>query len=104
MSTSTATAASDDPTFPCTLLKNENTVWYQFTPSSSMVLTASTIGRNYDTVLGVWTGSEGSLPSAACNDDYHGFSISQVQFIANSGTTYYFEFTGYGFGGGSYST
>ena len=99
--TSNATSAGDDPTFPCTFETNYNTVWYQYTPSSSVNLTIDTFGSSYDTVLGVWTGSEGSLSSVACDDDYNGTLQSQVQFSASGGTTYYIEAASYSSGGGS---
>ena len=99
--TTSATSAGDDPAFPCTYLTNYNTVWYRYTPSSSVNLSIDTFGSSYDTVLGVWTGSEGSLSSVACNDDYNGTLQSQVQFSASGGTTYYIEAASYSSGGGS---
>ena len=98
--TSGATTASDDPTM-CNSVQNHNTVWYQYTPSSSGSLTINTAYSDYNTVLGVWTGGEGSLVLVACNDDYSGTPQSQVQISAISGTTYYIEIASVNSGGGS---
>ena len=50
------------------------------------------MSRTYDTVLGVWTGSRGSLSNVECNDDIGGGVYqSQVQFVPAPGTTYYIE-------------
>jgi hypothetical protein len=103
MSTTTAITASDDPIFPCTGYVHSNTVWYQYTPSFTTSMTIDTIGSDYDTVLAVWTGSQGSLTSVACNDDisYPSNVQSRVQFTATAGTTYYVEAASYFQGGGN---
>lgn len=65
-----ATQASDDPAMPmCNLNPAEATVWYRYTPAQSGVLSADTIGSDYDTVLAVWRGTRGNLTLIACNDD-----------------------------------
>lgn len=65
-----ATQASDDPAMPmCNLNPAEATVWYRYTPVQSGVLSADTIGSDYDTVLAVWRGTRGNLTLVACNDD-----------------------------------
>jgi hypothetical protein len=72
-----------------------NTVWYQFTPSSSAVLDADTFGSAFDTVLAVWTGSSlNSLSLVDCNDDTSGLD-SEVLFHALRGTTYLIQIGGY---------
>ena len=101
MDTSTATSAADDPTFHCTDDTHYNTVWYQYTPSATTSLTLSTSGSNYDTVLGVWTGSEGYLTSIGCNDDSNGTRQSQLQLSVTGGVTYYIEVASYYRGGGN---
>jgi hypothetical protein len=48
----------------------------------------STIGSDYDTTLGVYAGSPGSLSLIGCNDDHYGLQ-SAVRFNATADTTYY---------------
>jgi hypothetical protein len=77
----------DEPSL-CAL--SSNTVWYRYTPTYNQVVTATTQGSNFDTVLGVFTGTPGSFTSVVCNDDITGGQTSSVQFNATAGTTYYF--------------
>lgn len=77
----------DEPSL-CAL--SSNIVWYRYTPTYNQVVTATTQGSNYDTVLGVYTGTPGSFTSVVCNDDITGGQTSSVQFNATAGTTYYF--------------
>jgi hypothetical protein len=83
---STATAAADDPT-DC--YGSHGSVWYAFTPSVSGTATISTAGSDYDTALGVYTGSRGTLAQVACNNDSDPTLTSQVSFQAVAGQTYY---------------
>jgi len=87
LDTSNATSSFDDPT-DC---HNNGSVWYEYTPASDTTIVANTIGSNYDTTLGVFTGSPGalSLVPGGCNDDFYGVQ-SRVAFTATGGTTYYF--------------
>ena len=55
-----------------------------------MRVEANTFGSNFDTTLGVYTGTRGSLTQIACNDDSNGTLQSRVRFDAIAGTTYYF--------------
>lgn len=82
----TATAAPDDPN----CFSNTQSVWFAFTPRTSMRLEVNTLGSNYDTVLSVHTGTRGSLTQLGCNDDAFGVLQSRVRFDAAAGTTYYF--------------
>ncbi len=72
-------------------------MWYRYTPAGAQTVTVDTIGSDYDTVLGVWTGSRGSLTSVGCNDDYDnsGARESRVEFAGAAGTTYYIEVAAY---------
>ena len=64
------------------------------------MLTANTLTSNYDTVLGIWTGSRGALSLASCNDDTGGGNLqSQTQVAMQAGTTYTVEALGYGSSG-----
>jgi PKD repeat protein len=80
--------ATSDPSDPTGCFSN-GSVWFAFTPSSSMLLEADTFGSGYDTGLSAWTGSQGSLNLVACNDDFSGVQ-SKITFQAAAGTTYYF--------------
>jgi hypothetical protein len=96
-----ATTAGDDPAMEDTN-KYYHTVWYRYTAAVSEEITVDTFGSDYDTVLGVWTGSRGSLTEVVVNDDYSYPDVlqSQAVFTASAGTTYYIEIaswnTGYG--------
>jgi hypothetical protein len=89
-----STIAGDDP--PLWFgVQREYSVWYSYTPAETADLTITTFGSSYDTVLGVWTGTRGSLSLVVENDDYNSLQ-SKVEFTANAGTTYYIEIGGYG--------
>jgi len=88
--TTLATNSPDDPT----TCPSYGTVWYRFTPASDTLISANTFGSDYDTVLGVFIGYPGPgglIPTpVACNDDTYENLQSQVSFMANADTTYYF--------------
>jgi len=74
-------------------------VWYRWQAPSSGAVTFTTVGSNFDTLLGVYTGSSvGALTSIAGNDDDPVLSAltSRVTFNAVSGTTYRIAVDGYG--------
>ena len=73
------------------------TIWYQYTPSTDTVLGANTAGSNFDTVLGVYTGSSlADLSEVRCADDGIFFdSQARVAFLGTASTTYYFQVGGY---------
>jgi C1A family cysteine protease len=101
--TSEATTAQDDPILPCVSGQKYNTVWYRYTPTDSGPLTVNTLGSDYDTVLGIWTGTRGALTSVGCNDDLGNTDntrYSQVQLNVTKGQTYYIEVADYYLGGG----
>jgi hypothetical protein len=66
--------------------------WYSWTAPSSGPVRVDTCGSDFDTLLGVYTGSAvGSLSEVASNDDGGcgaGGTRSRVSFTAGSGTTY----------------
>ncbi len=94
MDISTASSAANDPTLSCVASKGYKTVWYRFSPLVSASYNINTLGSAYDTVLGVWQGSAGSLTSLGCNDDSVG-NTSKVEVVLNAGVTYYIEVAGY---------
>lgn len=80
-----ATVSVDDPSFPCYAGQRYNTVWYRYTPTTTSTLILSRDGSQYSTVLGVWTGTRGSLTNQACS------TASQALVTLNAGVTYYIE-------------
>jgi len=74
-----------------------NSGWWTWTAPASGLVTLNTIGSNYDTSLGVYTGSAvNALTPVAGNDDFPGLGLrSQVQFNAIAGQTYQIAVDGY---------
>jgi hypothetical protein len=94
LNTTEATTSGDDPT--CAGKTVGYSLWYRITPDQNMEIRANTFGSNYDTLLGIYTGSRESLNEMVCNDDSAGYQ-SSVQFNALGGETY-FLMVGNGFG------
>jgi uncharacterized delta-60 repeat protein len=98
----TAATETDDPTPGCASSFGRG-VWYAFTPSISGVVTISTCGSGFDTVLAVYTGSCGALTPVNCGED-NGPACSgpeaSVSFNGTAGTTYRILAGGYGGGAG----
>lgn len=66
-------------------------IWWSWAASSSGVFTATTAGSSFDTLLGVYAGTNvATLVSVAANDDIGPNAFSQVTFSATNGVTYYF--------------
>ena len=67
-------------------------VWFTYTPPLNGTITISTCGSDFDTALGVYSGSCGALTQVACDDD-NGPSCSgltaSVAFTGTAGVTYY---------------
>ncbi|HSV85381.1 MAG TPA: C1 family peptidase [Levilinea sp.] len=87
-----ATKANDDPTFPFSsgAITGESTVWYRFSTVNNGTLTLTTAGSNYDTVMGVWTGTRGLLTRVRWNDNAAtDVTTSRISFAASPNTTYY---------------
>jgi hypothetical protein len=63
-------------------------VWYEFTAPVAGRLLVDTFGSDYDTGLGLFTGSCDSLTQVGCNDDAGGGVTSQVILPTMAGTTY----------------
>lgn len=93
--TNNATLETDEPDPVCAFSAGHS-VWYEFTPTTTVTVDADTLGSNFDTVLAAYTGSGlDSLTQVTCNDDTGG-AQSRVKFNAGGGVTYYFQITGYG--------
>jgi hypothetical protein len=92
-----ATVANDDPigkkAEEVGCFADAQTLWFKFTPSESMRVTANTIGSNYDTELWLLTGTRHHLSILDCNDAVPGGGhpqTSALTFDAVAGQTYYF--------------
>jgi len=81
--TTEATTAPDDP--ECA--GQGATVWYAFTPATTVHVVVATFGSDYDTTLSAYTGDPGALNQIACNDDFRSLQ-SRISFIAAAGTSY----------------
>jgi len=82
-----------------------SSVWHAWTPTVSGSYTLSTSGSGFDTLLGVYTGTD--LPSlllvAANNNSTTGVTWSKVRFGASAGTTYYIAVDGASQASGRYN-
>lgn len=72
-----------------------NSAWWTWTAPASGQVTLNTFGSNYDTSLGVYTGSAvNGLTTIAGNDDFSGLQ-SRVSFTAVAGQTYQIAVDGF---------
>jgi uncharacterized repeat protein (TIGR03803 family) len=73
-----------------------NFLWYNWTASFTGIISLTTRGSSFDTLLGVYTGSApASLTSVAEDDDSGGFFTSLATFNCQSNTTYQIAVAGY---------
>lgn len=63
------------------------TLWYAFTPSASARIAVDTFGSSYDTMLGLYSGSQSAPDLQDCNDDAQDGVQSQLLFDAVAGET-----------------
>ncbi len=93
--TTAASYANDDPYLPCAAggsRQGSGSVWFKYIPSQSGLLDVNTVDSGFDTILGIWTGSRGSLTNVACDDDSGGTLTSLLDDVAvNQGVTYFIE-------------
>lgn len=92
LDTTLATTAPDDPSCE----GRGHTVWYSFTPSADIPVSANTFGSDYDTTLSAYTGKRGALTQIACNDDFGGTLQSRIDFQATAGTTVFLMVASFG--------
>jgi hypothetical protein len=65
-----------------------SSIWYRYTPTATRSVIFRTCGSNFDTVLGVYTGTKvGALKRITSNDDLCG-PQSEVMFTATAGVAY----------------
>ena len=79
-----------------------SSVWWSFTAPETRRVEVNTVGSNFDTLLGVYTGSavDGLAFVASNDDDDSTFVRSRVQFDAVAGTTYFIAVDGSNDAGG----
>jgi len=72
-------------------------VWWSWTAPANGSVTVDTAGSNYDTMLGVYTGTAvNALTTIGTNDDASGLGLrSRVTFTASAGVTYQIAVDGY---------
>ncbi|MBC7932911.1 MAG: hypothetical protein H7Z38_20300 [Rubrivivax sp.] len=84
--------ATKEATDPSLIAGNAGgrSVWFFWTAPGAGATTIDTVGSNYDTLLGVYTGSQGALSLVGASDDIVLGDVveSRVQFTAAAGVTY----------------
>jgi subtilisin-like proprotein convertase family protein len=70
-------------------------IWYRWQAPASGSVTITTAGSNFDTVLGVYTGSSVSALTTIASNDDNGGVTSSVTFNAAGGTIYRVAVDGY---------
>jgi len=73
-------------------------IWFSWTPPAPGIVTFTTAGSGFDTILGIYQGSDRSFP-LAIDDDNGGYLASSVTFDARGDSTYAIVVDGY-FGAG----
>lgn len=82
---SQATSGRRDPT-DCA---NNASVWYTYTPLATERINVNTVGSNYDTVIGVYTGAPGAFTKVACVN-WGLTRQAALDLEVQEGKTYYF--------------
>lgn len=93
------TEEATDPSLSCmfstpTSPTGYRTAWHALTAGDTGLVTVTTEGTDYDTVLAVFDGTCDALRPIACSDDTIGFQ-SKVTFRVVRGRTYYIEVADY---------
>jgi hypothetical protein len=84
VNTTEATVAPSDPTTACS--GPTATVWYTFTATETTRVQVDTVGSDYATTLGVFTGTLAQLTEVTCSG---GGPNSTVRFDVTAGTEYF---------------
>lgn len=98
-STVGSTGEPGEPTPSCSA-NADTTVWYRYRSRVAMVLTADTLGSDFDTILAAYITTSTGFSEVRCNDDFSGVT-SRVKFTTQAGTTYYFQVDGFAAGTGN---
>ncbi|MGS2726308.1 proprotein convertase P-domain-containing protein [Psychroserpens sp. BH13MA-6] len=101
---STVGASSANVPFCGTTLTTAGGAWYTFTgDGNAFSAVVSTDGSDYDTKLGVFTGSCDALNCVDGDDDGGSGLTSEVEFVTEDGETYFIYVTGFGTNEGIYT-
>ena len=77
-------------------------IWYSWTAPANLTVTFNTVGSDFDTLLGIYTGTAvNALTLVGENDNFGSVLQSSVTFVATAGVTYYIAVDGYNAGGGA---
>jgi hypothetical protein len=98
-----ATRETDEPNHGAT--SGYSSVWFVWTPTASGMYTLSTSGSGFDTLLGVYTGTDlaGLTQVEANNNSATGVTWSKVRFSGTAGTVYYIAVDGVNRSSGRFS-
>lgn len=105
VSGNTETASTEPGLGFCgTSLTSAPGLWYSHVGDGSLVTVSTCNTADFDTKIGVFSGTCGALVCEAGNDDGSGCSgfTSETSFISTPGTTYYIYVTGFGSATGSF--
>lgn len=92
-----ATMEPSEPTSACGFDSIRRTLWYEFRPAMDGWLQVDTVGSDFDTIVGVWTGNGlDNLVEVACSDDVLYTTDSTAVFFGRADITYLFQVGGYG--------
>lgn len=73
-----------------------NSVWYRWVAPVSGIATFRTVGSTFDTLLGIYTGTNvAELAAVAEDEDRGGFFTSELRFNAEQGTDYAIAIDGF---------
>jgi hypothetical protein len=99
-----ATRETDEPNHGGTT-SGYASVWFQWTPTTSGSYTLTTSGSGFDTLLGVYTGTEINALTlvGANNNSAAGVTWSKIRFSATAGTAYSIAVDGANRSSGRYS-
>jgi hypothetical protein len=95
LSESTAVATSTGDPSPSCISGFGRGVWFVYSALSNGTVIADTIGSSFDTGLGVYIGTCGSLTQVTCNDDGGGNLTSRTTNTVTAGSSYYYLAGGY---------
>lgn len=89
--------ATAEPSEPIHASAGGTSLWWTWTAPRAGMVVLDTAGSNYDTTIGVYTGTTiANLTAIASNDDAPGLTTSHLSFTATSGTTYQIAVDGKG--------
>jgi hypothetical protein len=93
---STIHASSNGDPAPACVSNFGMGVWFAFTAPDNGTVVADTIGSDFDTGLGAYTGSCAALTQVGCDDESGGNQTSKLTHAVTVGVIYYYLAGGYG--------